>query len=817
MLNFSRIKDNMKKLSFLPALAFIFIYAVSYSQENKLSVNTDWDHEKHSWESQWITHPTASTLEYGVFLFRNEIVLDRLPDSMVVHLSADNRYKLFVNGALVATGPAKGSYKFWRYESLDLRPYLKTGENTLAVEVFNLGEHRPVAIFSRLTAFIFQAEGNKDGNMVGLNTPGSWKVYKNEAYSPIPVSGEDVGGYYVAGPTDSIRAELHPWGWKQAGFKEEAWLAPRSLGKGVGRNYMHGVNWMLVPRNIPLLDSRETRFARIARSSATNVPEDFLKDAGDLIIPPNSKLSILLDQDELTVAYPVIRTSGGAGSTLKISYAEALRGPDGKKGNRNEIQGKKMIGYRDVIMPDGGDNREFQTLWLRTWRFVQLDITTGDEMLSIHDFHGISSLYPFRENGSFASDEPLHRQIWEVGWRTARLCAGETYMDCPYYEQLQYLGDTRIQALISYYVSGDDRLVRNALELADQSRMPEGLTLSRGPSYVPQIIPAFSLYWVDMIHDYYMHRQDDAFLKRFLPGMESVLNWFERRIDTTGLLGPLEWFNFADWTDGFLVGVSPGADLGHSALVSLNYVYALDRAAEIFEHFGDPVQARAMRARADRTRKAVYRLCYDEERSMLADIPVRETHQLKYYKKSGIYSQHTNIWAILTDAVPEEDQKELMATILEDTSLVSTTIYFRFYLFQALRKAGMGDQYTRLLDPWQEMLDKGLTTFEEGDYEERSDCHAWSASPLYDFLATVAGITPAGPGFKSVQIKPAMGDLRQVEALVPHPAGLIKVNLERKGNAGIAAHIELPGQLSGTFIWMDREVELKPGIQEIKL
>jgi len=801
----------MKKL-FLFSILGLIISVISLGQENSIQVNTDWDHEMHSWQAQWITHPTASTLEYGVFLFRNEITLDHIPDSMVVHLSADNRYKLFVNGEMVATGPAKGSFKFWRYETLDIRPFLKAGKNTLAVEVFNLGEHRPVAIFSRLTAFIFQAEGKTEG----LNTPGNWKVHENKDFSPIPVSGQDVGGYYVAGPTDSIRADLHPWGWKLAGFNDEAWLSPRPLGKGVGRGYLHGVNWMLVPRNIPPLESREIRLAGITRSSESDISDDFLRNEGELLVPPNSKLSILLDQAELTVAYPVVITSGGAGATLKISYAEALRGPDGKKGKRNEIDGKKMIGYHDVILPDGGDKRTFRTLWLRTWRYVQLDITTADEPLSIHDLHGITQLYPFEEKGSFSSDNPLHQQIWEVGWRTARLCAGETYMDCPYYEQLQYLGDTRIQSLISLYVTGDDRLMRNALELADQSRMPEGLTLSRGPSSVPQIIPAFSLYWVDMIHDYYMHRQDEKFLRSFLPGMESVLNWFERRIDSTGMLGALEWFNFADWTDGFLLGVSPGADLGHSALVSLNYVYALDRAAEIFEHFGKDIQAHTMRARADRTREAVYSLCYNKERQVLADIPVHETHQLTYYP-GGIYSQHTNIWAILTDAVPEEDQKALMTSILEDRSLTATTIYFRFYLFQALQKTGMGDQYTRMLDLWKEMLDKGLTTFEEGDYEERSDCHAWSASPLYDFLATVAGITTAEPGFRSVQIKPAMGSLKQVDAVVAHPAGPIKVTLERNGSKGISATIDLPAQLTGKFIWMEQEVALKAGTQKIEL
>ncbi|MCK5694287.1 MAG: glycoside hydrolase, partial [Bacteroidales bacterium] len=104
-------------------LLTIFAFASSisgWSQESDIAVNTSWDQERHSWKAQWITHPTASVLDYGVFLFRNEFRLERVPESLVVHLSADNRYKLWVNGQMVTTGPAKGSFNYWRYETIDL-------------------------------------------------------------------------------------------------------------------------------------------------------------------------------------------------------------------------------------------------------------------------------------------------------------------------------------------------------------------------------------------------------------------------------------------------------------------------------------------------------------------------------------------------------------------------------------------------------------------------------------------------------------------------------------------------------------------------
>jgi alpha-L-rhamnosidase len=70
----------------------------------------------------------------------------------------------------------------------------------------------------------------------------------------------------------------------------------------------------------------------------------------------------------------------------------------------------------------------------------------------------------------------------------------------------------------SYYVSGDDRLAKNAIEQFHQSITYDGLTYSRYPSELPQFIPNYSLVWVTMVHDYFMYRNDPEFVKTFLPG-----------------------------------------------------------------------------------------------------------------------------------------------------------------------------------------------------------------------------------------------------------------------------------------------------------
>ena len=157
-----------------------------------------------------------------------------------------------------------------------------------------------------------------------------------------------------------------------------------------------------------------------------------------------------------------------------------------------------------------------------------------------------------------------------------------------------------------------------------------------------------------------------------------------------------------------------------------------------------------------------------------------------------------------------------MDHVLQDTTLSQCTFYYRFYLTRALKKAGMAESYYASLAPWRGMVANGLTTFAENPDPTRSDCHAWSASPVYDFLSTICGINPASPGFATVSIRPALGELTEVRGAMPHPAGFIRVHFVRKGANGVTGEIELPASVSGEFYWRGREVRLHGGMNRIE-
>ncbi len=758
--------------------------------------------------ARWIADTAASPNGFGVYHFRRVVDLSAKPDHFVINVSADNRYRLLVNGQPVSSGPQRSDLAHWRYETVDLATALRAGRNVIAATVWNWGADRPVAQESRRTAFLLQ--GTTDQSAVVSTGRSGWRVLRDAGYAPLSIKSSDFG-YYAASPGESIDARHYPWGWDDVGFADEAWPIAGSLevAQSSGTDAYGAVTtWQLVPRSIPPMEETLTRFTAIRRAEGVAPNELVLRGTGDLVVPPRTRATLLLDQGYLTTAFLGLETSSGAGAVVSLTYAEALVDANGRKGNRGEVGGRHIFGIRDEFKLDGGARRRFRTLWFRAYRFVQLEVETASEPLRVHDIHGVFTAYPYVERGRFKSDAAWIDSVWVMNWRTARVCANETYFDTPYYEQLQYVGDTRIQALISLYVAGDDRLVRNAIEQFDWSRTADGLTASRYPSALPQYIPPFSLIWVMMVHDYWMLRDDPAFVRRFLPGMRGVLGWFERRVDSTGLVraGETPWWGFVDWAPQWDRGVPPGAESGQSIAVALQYVYALELAAELESALGARELAAGYRTRANLIRAAVRARAWDPVRRLFRDSP-----------DSALFSQQTNVLAVLADAVPVAERRALVERVLADTTLVRASYYFSFYLLEALRSVGLGDRYVEQLAPWRGMAAMGFTTTPEAPEPSRSDSHAWSAHPNYGLLATVLGVRPNAPGFRTVLIEPHLGALVRAEGRVPHPRGDIDVSLTRVGMAGLRAIVTLPSGVSGTLVWRGRRTTLRGGRQDVTL
>ena len=349
--------------------------------------------ENKPWKAYWIAVPNEPAKDYGVYFFRKNFSLTSKPSNFKIHVSADTRYKLFINGQLVSLGPARGDIFHWNYETVDIASYLQAGENTAAAIVWNEGEAKPEAQISYRTAFIIQGASPLEEI---INTDKTWKGIKDKSHQPLPVNL--IYTYYVAGPGESVDMNASVNGWMQNNFDDREWKQAEQLFNGLPKGVFAWTDgWMLIPRSIPQMELTTQRLQQLRKAEGAQVSTSFPATKTAVIIPANTTATLLLDQTFLTNAYPTINFSRGKNAIISLSYAEGLYVVEKdktdwraqhQKGNRNQIEGERFVGKEDRIISNGTPQQSFTSLWWRTYRYLQVKVETKSEPLTIDDIYG---------------------------------------------------------------------------------------------------------------------------------------------------------------------------------------------------------------------------------------------------------------------------------------------------------------------------------------------------------------------------------------------------------------------------------------------
>jgi hypothetical protein len=477
-------------------------------------------------------------------------------------------------------------------------------------------------------------------------------------------------------------------------------------------------------------------------------------------------------------------------SVLTITYSESYEAQPTlvpylrRKGDRRDF-GQELYGPSDIYhfqgtgshTPDMSEGREndaevYAPYHFRTFRFVRLAFQVGSTDLIFRGIDVEKVTYPLDVTAKISSSQ-LDTQLWDTSVRTLHNCMHDCYEDCPFYEQLQYAMDTRSSSLFTYRLTGDDRLSRQAIIQLHNSFQPRlGLTSSRAPAHKSQVIPNFSLFWICMIADHFEYFGDAAFVSTFAPVMDAVLNYFQSRIQPNGLIQsdfvPGVW-NFVDWAKEWRpYGIPAAAErTGFSTYTNQLYAYTLRHAAVVASASGRVAVAQEYLQRADRTLVALLEHCFDGE--MFADTLVSDANPYTDY------SQMCQAWAVLSGAVRGIDAQMLLRKALEPASssqrpIVRASTAMSFYTLRALSQAGgnvYDDYFHDFWAPWKAQLALNVTTWEEDDVSQRSDCHAWGCSPLYEFTAEIAGVRPSQPGWAAIDFRPRLSLYPNFEASCP--------------------------------------------------
>lgn len=756
-------------------------------------------------KSNWIwTAGSYDESNPSLLYFRKELLLDKATLSAKIRLSADSRYRLYVNGTSVAQGPCKGDNHVWYYDETDIKEFLKPGVNVFAAIVLRYPQKHDKGNHSvwRTEMPGFYLSGSftmEDGTELPFGSDESWKSFYMDHVHITKASGffEPI---YI---TEKASGDVRTFGWKQAGFSDKDWAETQAYSDYAVRKAISPGG--MGPRPIPFLYEKEKLFdeALCKRTPESNIEnwQKLIKYREAITVAPNTQEIIEISAGEEQTGFLELALAGGTNAKLSILCSEAYAYPpkEGEgfmrmpqKGNRMDFVNGQLSGSEDTYSVGGYGTaeqpEEYEPFWFRTFRFVKLTVETGDEPLTITKLSYRETGYPLEVKTEVKTSDDTLAGVWDISERTLRRCMHETYEDCPFYEQLQYVMDSRSQILYTYNTAADDRLARKCIDDFFRSQRYDGMVNSCYPSYGPNVIPGFSIYYILMIHDHMMYFGDKKLVEKYMPSVERVLQFFDNRLDDNGLtvrtseggMGNPYW-SFVDWVNQWKVGVPNAIFHGSVTMDSLLYRMGLQTAAALANYIGLPDRAAMYLKKAEAIKQAILAKCVGRD-GLIQDGPEFEE-----------YSQHAQVFAVLTDVVTGSKAKEIMEIALTDGSLAQCSVAMAFYLFRAVEKTGLYDKTSRLWDPWRIMVDNKLTTCVESDgLNGRSDCHAWGSLALYELPAVILGVQPAEPGYKSISVKPNPGYLGWAKGKVITPNGMVAVSWEKGENGKLNLHVDAP-------------------------
>ena len=767
------------------------------------------------WPAEWITVEDEPSSPRRL-AFRLSFVIDE-PCGTRVHVAGDEKYELFLDGRMIGWGSERGTVDNWHFDSYDLR--LEPGPHRLASIVSCHGIKGMRSQVSLRPAFLLASES--DGIQLSTGRAG----WESKVLNPVEYAKPFPSDFFSIGWNTVCRGDRMDWEAHRGTGQGWGRCATLHPGSAAGRRNRHPAIHLLAPALLPVATRRPFHGGRVRHVScdwtdcvqeknhlAAECPDwiSWWSDGNPLTLPPNHRRRVLIDLEDYVCAWPEVVISGGQGARLQVFWAESLFCGDEaedpwsrKKGDRSAVEGKSFSGIGDTFIPDGGEKRCFTGTFIRAGRYLELRFAAEDEAVVLHSLKLLRAEYPIEITSRFETDSPDVRGMIARCQRTLRASCHDSIIDGPYYEQMGWLGDTPQTASVLCTTTRDDRLVRKALLAFNASRIPAGLTRAQWPSRNNAILPGQTLIWIGLLHDFAWWRNDSGFVRSLLPGQRAILDYF------LGCLGPdnclrLDWgWCFADWVPGWHWGNPPVGSDGVSALFQWHLVTTLQMAGRLEQHFGEPEFAARNFRRAAELAQAAERF-WNEERGLYADTGGQES-----------YSEHVQTMAILSGQLTEARRKRIAAGLLSNAGdLTRTTISFSHYLFEAFHSLGAAKEIWQRLSYWFDLEKNGFLTTPEASEPSRSDCHGWGAHPHYHLYASILGIRPASPGFRSVRIQPFLGPLKEVDASMPHPNGGIRVRLRCAGDS-LTGEIDLPPAIGGELILGDTKIALHGGSNRI--
>lgn len=507
------------------------------------------------------------------------------------------------------------------------------------------------------------------------------------------------------------------------------------------------------------------------QADLTNASITVLKNQGQ------AKSSILLDfGKELHGGLEIVTGMWNPGNStrkVRLRFGESVSEAMAELGE-NGATNDHAIRDMEVILPWLGKLQVGET----GFRFVRIDLLDDDAELHLKEVRAISVFRDIPYVGSFNSSDERLNEIWRVGAYTVHLNMQDYLWDGIKRDRLVWVGDLHPEVATVNAVFGYNEVVPKSLDLArDVTPLPGWMSG----------ISTYSMWWIILHHDWYMHHGDLAYLREQQPYLAGLVRQITSNVGEDGK-EVMDGHRFLDWP------TSEDPVAIHAGLQAMTR-WSLSIAAELADILGD-----------------------NETKQVAADALSRME---QYAPEQGDSKQAAALMAIM-DMIPADQAND---EVLAVGGAANFSTFYGYYMLQAMAKAGNYDGAMDVIrEYWGGMLDLGATTFWEhfdinwlenagridelvpagkvdvhcdyGDYcyvgLRHSFCHGWASGPTAWLTEHVLGIKVLEKGSKRIAVKPNLGDLDFVEGTYPTPYGMLSVKHERQANGKIKSTIKAP-------------------------
>ncbi len=711
----------------------------------------------------WIgsSHPFDLQEVYLCFRSPSTWRLQDVPRQAELLITADSRYKLWINGQVVARGPARSYPAAQAVDRLEITPYLQAGANILAVQLYQPGYshfsylHRGAA---GLLACLLC-----DGEVV-LVSDSNWRVHRDDSFSSL-VPRVSIYGSGVEERDLNLADD-----WTSQRYNDHDWSSAR-LVAAIGGSPWTGLRERMVPllleRDIPmtLLETRRGPYPQEHQQDAHLALREGWREAtahalsAEAALPSDEEgwfhpqlsagesLYWLFDLGRDYTCQGWIEIEGATGQELlSLSYQEKIR------------QGQLVISdpqtYCRVRLTDrftlrpGAQVAEPFAMRGGRYLLIQLARPLADsppvlepaERRPLSEFrlrpHVRIAEYPLSITRPLSTSDGLLNQIIQLCETTFHACLQEGFVDCVWRESSQWLGDALPQSLIMASMSDDTRPLRQVIEMAAQGVYPDGVL----PSILPGEVHAYTVVdynftWVELLCLYWKLTQDQAFVTQMWPTLVKMLERFQQDMNPEGLLISQPGRRlFLDW--------APVSRNEPNAIYNLRYLLALQQAAQLADERAPfTTESSPWRTRATDLQRAIRRafwyngVWYDD-------------------LEQSTFSQHSAALALLTHTAEQHEEQTLLDAIAARSlnpndqpaadRMVLASPFMHHYIFQALRQGGRDKQVIQIIRlRWGRWVKAGYPTTWENwnvDFPDGSQCHAFSAHPRYHLGEILGGV-----------------------------------------------------------------------------